>query len=373
MDNRIDTSGSDASSNSGKDAGIAVSVSSENVEVPISTGNMEISTSKEGDGNIGDAKTGVVIDRPPVSVNISGSRENIECEITAPNLNGMNGIIENMNISINAIKERGEGTEADRERMISDQVNSTMTKIGMSSMKPEDKVEAMRTAYNSIPEGMRKNLEVPENVQNLDENEPFDAFGKPVYKWPGNMGFDGTPNKCQLEPGQVVDRYGNENGTYVCEVKNGVVQDYEPRGLPYAKNPEMYHQYAITRDLDEFGEQIKNLTVEQVEEMEMRLEAGKPESERRSPEQIKEDAANRYVYIINDVEKNMLQRQNVARENGWENECSQHEFLPMQGKVKEAFSRVDENGKVHKLGGGEQIQLPASVDTLTFLGYMKEV
>ena len=33
---------------------------------------------------------------------------------------------------------------------------------------------------------------------------------------------------------------------------------------------------------------------------------------------------------------------------------------------------VDENGEVHKKGGGEQICLPASVDTLVYLGYMKE-
>lgn len=374
MDDGIDTGGFDTSSSSGNDGGESIDVSDNNVEIEVSAEDIEISTTDEVESNIGNPETAIsVTEHSSASLNISGTTEYAEWDVESViGEKGIDGMIDNLNGAINGIKEHSEGTEVEKSEAIRANVNETMRNIGMSNMNPEEKVDAMKTVYDSLPDGAKENIYVPSDVRFLDSETPFNEEGYPNYQWEGNMGFEGKPEECQLSPGQVIDRYGSENGSYVCEVKNGVPQDYDSRALPYEENPEMYHQYEIVKDMDDFKSQIENLTVEEIEQIEIQRDLDKPEGERRSPEQIKEDAADRYTAIIYDAENTSLKMYDAASKNGWQNDYKEAELVPMKGNVKEAFSYVDKNGEVHKKGGGEQICLPASVDTLVYLGYMKE-
>lgn len=374
MDDGIDTGGFDASSISGSDEGDSINVSEDNAEIEISAEDIEIPTTNEVESNIGNAETTIsVTEHSSASINISDATEYEEWDVDSViGAKGLDNMIDNLNGAINGIKEQNEGTEVEKSEAIRANVNETIKNIGLSNMSPEEKVTAMKTVYGNLQEGARKDIYVPGSVRFLDSETPFDEDGYPNYQWEGNMGFEGKPEKCQLSPGQVVDRYGSENGSYVCEVKNGVSQNYDSRALPYEESPDMYHQYEIVKDMDDFKSQIENLTVEEIEQIEIQKDLDKPEDERRNYEQIKEDAVDRYTTIIYETENISLKMYDAASKNGWQNEYIEAELVPMKGNVKEAFSYVDENGEVHKKGGGEQICLPASVDTLVYLGYMKE-
>lgn len=374
MDDGVDTGGFDASTSSDNDEGESVAVSDNNVEIEISAGDVEIPTTNEAESNIGNPETSVsVTEHFSSSVNVSDTTEYAEWDVESViSAKGIDNMIENLNGVINWINEHSEGTETEKSEDIKANVNETMRNIGLSNMTPEEKVDAIKTVYDSLPERAKANICVPGDVSFLDSETPFDEDGHPNYQWEGNMGFEGKPQECQLAPGQVVDRYGSDSGSYVCEVKNGVPQDYDSRGLPYEENPDMYHQYEIVRDMDDFKSQIENLTVEEIEQMEIQKDLNKPQDERRSPEQIKEDAADRFAAIIYDTENTAMKMYDTASKNGWRNEFGKVELTPIKGGVKESFSYVDEKGNVHKKGGGEQICLPASVDTLVYLGYMKE-
>lgn len=366
MDEGMDTGGFDAFSISEGDGGDEVDILENNVEIEIPAEGIEISAPDD------EIAVGVKEDSS-VSISVSDATEYAEWDVEdVAGVNNLDNMIDNLNGVINGIKEHGEGTEAEKSEAIRANVNETMKNIGLSNMNPEEKVDAMQTVYAGLPEGARDNIYVPSDVGFLDPEAPFDEDGFPRYQWEGNMGFEGEPEACQLSPGQMVDRYGSESGTYVCEVKDGVPQDYDARALPYEENPDMYHQYEIVRDMDDFKSQIENLTVEEIEQIEMQRDLDKPEGERRSLEQIKEDAADRYTAIIYDAENTSLKMYDAASKNGWQDVYKEAELVPVKGSVKEAFSYVDENGETHKRGGGEQICLPASVDTLVYLGYMKE-
>ena len=348
------------------------------------TGDAGDTTDTTDTTDTGDA--GVAVDvTDDVSVSTEGEYQEWDAEEVAGS-KGVDSMIGNLSGAINGIKGNNELSETEKSETIKANINHTMREIGMSDMKPEEKVSAMKQVYGSVPEGCAKNIYVPADAKFLNESKPFDTEGRARYDWKGDLGFEGETEACTLKSGQVVDRYGDENGAYVCEVKNGVPQDYDSRALPYEENPEMYHQYEIVKDMDDFKSRVENLTVEEIEQRELQSEQSKPESDRRSPEQIREDAEDKYFAIIYDV----------AKTNGWKDEYDETQLLTddgklrdsglesmketiknedlssTKGKIAESFSYTDEEGVEHKRGGGEQIYLPASVDTLVYLGYMEE-
>lgn len=378
MSDSVDSGGFDSTSGSDKgggDSGDSVDISGGSAEVEISAANVEVSI-EDGTASTFDnaeVKSVDITDHSSKTVDISGAPEHAEFNIEIiPADKTVDSMISNLNGAIEGIKANNESTEAEKSEAIRANVNDTLKNIGMSDMSPEEKVEAMNKVFNNLPEGAKKDIYVPAYARYLKGENSFNDEGEPSYLWEGNMGFDGKPEKCSLSVGQTVDRYGSESGSYVCEVKNGVPVDYESRQLPYAENPEMYHQYEITKNMDDFKSRIENLTVEEIEQIEIQRDLNKPEGERRSAEQIKEDAADRYTAIIFDAEKNNLEMYNAAKRNGWQNEYMNAELSPMKGKIKPAFQTDGENSAESGKDAAEQICLPASVDTLVYLGYMKE-
>lgn len=372
MDDGMESGGLDSTSGS-EGEGESVSVSEGNAEVEISEESNDNLGSSIGEKNADQTEKSVSItENISKSVSVSDSPKHEEWDVSdIVSKKGTDGMIENINAFTKEI-EKSDAPEDIKTAEIRTRVNETMKNIGRSNLSPEEKVEAMHTVLDKIPDRAKTDICIPGHASFLNSEIPFKESGLPAYQWEGNMGFEGKPEQCKLEVGTVVDRYGSASGTFVCEVKNGVPQEYDSRALPYKENAAMYHQYEVTKDLDGFKAQIDSLTVEDIEKIEAQREMVKPESERRTPEQIKEDASTRYAAIMLDVRSTAGNMRDAANENGWQKEYEKSELAPMKGKIKESFSYVDQNGKYHKKGGGEQICLPARVETLVYLGYMKE-
>jgi len=372
MDDGIDTGGFDSSNETGEGDSGTFDISEGNVEIEISAEDVEIPITDEKDDFIGNPDVNISVSEHS-SINISNISEHEEWSIDElVGAKGLEGTIDNLKGAISSIKDSNDISEAEKTDAIKANVNETMRTIGLSNLQPKEKVDAMKSVYDNLPDEARTDIYVPSDVRFLDADTPFNEDGEPNYQWEGNLGFDGKPEACTLTVGATVDRYGSESGSYVCEVKNGIPQDYDSRALPYEENPDMYHQYEVVKDIDGLKTQIENLTVDEVEQIELQLDLAKPVDERRSPEQLRSDAENKYAAIICDAENTSLKMHATAAKRGWQAEYRESELMPMRGKIKEAFSDVDENGNVTKKGGGEQICLPASVDTLVYLGYMKE-
>jgi Tuberculosis necrotizing toxin len=73
-----------------------------------------------------------------------------------------------------------------------------------------------------------------------------DIYGRPNWNWsdPGKHGaVEGLESRVQLSPGQVLDRYGDGRGHYMC--LSGT--SYPERSLPAHSLAEKYHQYKVAR------------------------------------------------------------------------------------------------------------------------------
>ena len=341
--------------------------------------NSDIEATDVGDDNdVSDVSVTNVSDENAITeISIINEEDFVEENISVLDSKDANITIsttETLDVSDNSSKEFFEVNEATNSKSVEiteDIVNNTFSIIGkMENLSPEEKVEKMQMIYTQLSAEAKREVTVPARVEFLDEKTPFDRYGKPNYKWEGKMGFEGPPKQTSLKEGMTLDRYGSNKGNYVCEVKNGVPQEYNSRALPYLENPEMYHQYEVVRNMDDIAQRIENLSIEEIEQIEIQRNMDKPEEEKLTDEQIKAVAQDRYINIQFDVQTSINRANQMAKDNGWD--VNYYEIAPLQGKIKESFAYVDENGQEVKMGGGEQIVLPASIDTLMYLGYLEE-
>ncbi|MCC8014810.1 MAG: TNT domain-containing protein [Eubacterium sp.] len=346
-----DFDSTDVSNSSNTDAGDTsdnISVrDTGDTEISVESGPLEISTGEVETANL-------------ESQNVSAFDLNNEAISLSP--------IEDIEISADS----SENSEIEETNEISaETARNSFSEIGKAeNLTTEEKVSSMQKIYETLSPEMKSEVTVPAKAEFLNKEQPFDKDGRPNYNWEGNMGFESPPQQTTLKEGMTIDRYGSEQGNYVCEVKNGVPQDYNSRALPYLENPEMYHQYEVVKSMDDFSQRIENLSVEEVQNIEIQKDLQKPEEERRTEDQIKSDAQERYINIQYDVQTSINRANQMAKDNGWD--VNYQGAVSLKGEIKECFSYTDENGNEVKMGGGEQIALPASVDTLTYLGYLEE-
>lgn len=81
----------------------------------------------------------------------------------------------------------------------------------------------------------------------LDENGEIDWSGAPHNGY--TLDEHGNPIRHEHVPqaGDRFDRYGDPNGRYVSPIPEEGSFPYETRSLPYAENPNAYHEYEWTR------------------------------------------------------------------------------------------------------------------------------
>lgn len=80
--------------------------------------------------------------------------------------------------------------------------------------------------------------DIKDNPEFVDEN------GKP--KWPENDGFVSEPQSETLEPGTIVDRYGNPDGRFTADAGTA----YEERSLPYDRDSQIHYEFEVASPVE---------------------------------------------------------------------------------------------------------------------------
>lgn len=201
------------------------------------------------------------------------------------------------------------------------QIAGVMSNMDSGSLSPKSKVRVNAQSFTkALGDGVESDQMVIKSPECVKEDG--------TIKWPKADGYvlkeDGeTPDKSKvsLKPGDVLDRYGSEYGTYVSPVTKDGRYAYESRALPYIKNENAYHQYEVTRDFSELSEAVRNCEDEKLAEA------------------LKADAKR---YNI-DLEKLDIYGGKIAGHKAFDSE-----------------------------GGGIQYQLPLNIKYLKALGFVKE-
>ena len=214
-------------------------------------------------------------------------------------------------------------------------------------MTPEAKeklVDDMKQAYDDTPKEDRGDTLVPEKSEYLkdppiaENKNTGERYNDVNYDWPSNGGFEGKPEEVTPQVGDRFDRVGAENGRYVAPIEGDTPQPVENRGLPYhftednITDEPSYHSYEVDRD---FGQL--------------------------------QDAINEYNNPALTAEENEFMRGEFQKEydrNNWPSDEYTHEpGKTYYGDIAEAFDS----------GGGTQLELPMSVESLKELGMIHEV
>ena len=215
------------------------------------------------------------------------------------------------------------------------------------NMTPEAKeklVDDMKQAYDDTPKEDRGDTLVPEKSEYLkdppiaENKNTGERYNDVNYDWPSNGGFEGKPEEVAPQVGDRFDRVGAENGRYVAPIEGDTPQPVENRGLPYhftednITDEPSYHSYEVDRD---FGQL--------------------------------QDAINEYNNPALTAEENEFMRGEFQKEydrNNWPSDEYTHEpGKTYYGDIAEAFDS----------GGGTQLELPMSVESLKELGMIHEV
>lgn len=142
---------------------------------------------------------------------------------------------------------------------------------GGTEIKPGTQIDVVSQKTNDIvidKHGNSFKVITLKNGENAYLSKSTDFNGNPVpvrsldylkadgtINWPPEDGFvlkaDGSADKTEvvLRAGEVIDRFGSPHGAFTSPVVDGVILDYDTRGLPYPESYQAYHQYEITTDI----------------------------------------------------------------------------------------------------------------------------
>jgi len=111
------------------------------------------------------------------------------------------------------------------------------TSINIAQDSPEDQEKKEPLAEQSEKEPTLRD-DIKDNPEFIDENGDI--------KWPPNDGFEGEPQKATLPPGELVDKYGSEDGVFVAPMGT----PYDKRGLPFDMASQEYRAFQVEKPLD---------------------------------------------------------------------------------------------------------------------------
>lgn len=130
----------------------------------------------------------------------------------------------------------------DRLHQVADNMNDHLDTI-VKKVKGQDTFDGPGGGSGSRPR--------PNNVDRtlVPRPETLDAEGNIDWSQAPHDGFtldyDGNPIKTDHVPaaGDRFDRYGHPGGRFVSPIPEGGPFSYDSRSLPYAENPNAYHEY----------------------------------------------------------------------------------------------------------------------------------
>ena len=202
------------------------------------------------------------------------------------------------------------------------------TLLKKSSCTADDLYRYLNKINNSFAEEYAKTGKWPSEVQIPKSPDVLNADGSiKWYKAPKGgyvLDSNGDAVKESFVPviGEIIDRYGPNNGRFTSPVKNKKPYSYTQRSLPYLEGASQYHQYTIVGDLSKLELYLQKCT-------DINLK----------------DEIYEYVdvYYGGDFSKMLTFQGEIAELNGW------------------------------GIGGGIQYELPLRIEWLEALGILKEI
>jgi hypothetical protein len=77
-----------------------------------------------------------------------------------------------------------------------------------------------------------------------------------------NKAGDPVKNAYVPEIGEIIDRFGPDNGRFTSPLLEGAPYSYDKRSLPYVEDPSHYHQYVVTGDFTKMQHAVDTLSDE---------------------------------------------------------------------------------------------------------------
>ncbi|MFJ4166173.1 glycohydrolase toxin TNT-related protein [Microbacterium sp. NPDC089698] len=132
-----------------------------------------------------------------------------------------------------------------------------------STLSDAELEKYLRKQYgDDVADAYAKDGRLPDDVQIPKDSSVLNPDGSIDWSQVPKGGYEltpatvpyryGDPIKDAHSPsvGDVVDRYGPDNGRYTSPVPENGPYSYDQRSLPYVENPNHYHQYEFADDLD---------------------------------------------------------------------------------------------------------------------------
>ena len=246
-------------------------------------------------------------------------------------------------------EEQVESSEAEKARAtFFDQIND----IGRNEqLTVDERLQKIQEIYEALTD--KGDLTVPSNGVFLTK-QGFDKNGKPIYDWPGLLGFlkesIQSISKENTLPSRM-SRFGSKSGNNLSGIKeNGEFPTFDELGLPYADNPSARHQI-------EFDNELYFEVIDAISEGSLKKLNSLLVSNGRTPYRQYEfdDLQIKYHYFLDNVEANEIQIDATYGLFGIVNEW-----------------KDKDTGEVLLKGGADQFTIPLSIQLLIDLGIIQK-
>lgn len=169
------------------------------------------------------------------------------------------------------------GQETDTKKMMStekavaeipDKIKKTVSSevlLKQTSCSSADLYKYLKVIDPHFAEEYVKKGKWPDEIQIPKSSKVLKSNGKIDWSQVPNDGFTlddlGNPNKkpyTKPKIGEVIDRYGSDDGRFTSPVIDGKPYLYEQRSLPYLEDMSKYHQYKIVGDFSNIKKYYEN-------------------------------------------------------------------------------------------------------------------
>jgi Tuberculosis necrotizing toxin len=104
------------------------------------------------------------------------------------------------------------------------------------------------------------NIQIPKSSDVLTSKGSIDWSQVPDSGYVLDSGGKAIKETYFPKKGEIIDRYGPSDGTFISPVIDGKPYSYDNRSLPYIDDLSKYHQYELTDDLSKLSDYIRNCT-----------------------------------------------------------------------------------------------------------------
>ncbi|WP_077319022.1 TNT domain-containing protein [Virgibacillus proomii] len=137
-----------------------------------------------------------------------------------------------------------------------------------STCSPKELHNYLNNIDSKLAEEFTNTGKWPKDIQIPKDSSVLTADGNIDWSQVPNGGYvldeAGNAIKEAYIPkvGEIIDRYGANNGRYTSPVKDGIPYSYDQRSLPYVEDSSKYHQYKVVGDFNKISNYIDDASPE---------------------------------------------------------------------------------------------------------------